>query len=44
MELASCHSSGAWNLEVASRFLDNFCTLDLAVYGRVALRNARCSA
>jgi hypothetical protein len=26
MELASCHPSGAWNLEVASRLLQNLCT------------------
>jgi hypothetical protein len=27
MELASCHPFGAWNFEVAPRFLTNLCTL-----------------
>ena len=26
MELDACHQSGAWNCEVASRFLENLCT------------------
>ena len=25
-ELASCYTYGAWNFEVAARFLENFCT------------------
>jgi len=25
MEVALCHPSGVWNIEVASRFLENFC-------------------
>lgn len=25
-EIVSCHSPGAWNFEVATRFLENVCT------------------
>lgn len=32
VELASCHSSGTWNLEVACRSLKNTCDADLAMH------------
>jgi hypothetical protein len=31
MELASCHISGAWNLEVVPGFLENWRTPDVSV-------------
>ena len=35
MKLVSCHTSGAWNFEVAPRFLENLC------YPAVNVRNFR---
>ena len=29
LHLSSCHTSGAWNFDVAPRFLDNLCTPDM---------------